>query len=167
MALTAADSSDLLRFSNGDQLHGDFQGFKQGPQAVWLRDDVTAPVEFKISQLRHIVLNNGKPLKSLSSLSYVALVNGDRVPGLITSVDEKTVTLATTYAGTLTIPREQVAMLAPSPLGGRLNYHGPFLEDEWKMSHAAFPDGMPAVQEDAVDHDVEKRFPPIDLVVAD
>ena len=34
-------------------------------------------------------------------------------------------------------------MLAPSPLGGRLRYHGPFIEDEWTMANASFPDGMP------------------------
>ena len=37
------------------------------------------------------------------------------------------------------IPREQVAMLAPSPLGGRLRYHGPFIEDEWTMANAVIP----------------------------
>lgn len=153
LALTAAESSDLLRFSNGDQLHGTFQGFKPGPQAVWLRDDVTTPVDFKTSQLRHIILHGGRPVKSLASLSHVALVNGDRLPGTITGLDEKALTLTTTYAGTVTIPREQLAMLAPSPLGGRLHYHGPFIQDEWKMAHPAFPDGLPAVQGEAKDKD--------------
>ncbi len=159
VVLAAAESPDLLRFSNGDQLHGTFQGLKNGPQAIWLRDDVAAPVEFKTSQLRHIILRGGRPLKSLASLSHVALVNGDRIPGTITGLDEKTVTLATTYAGILTIPREQVAMLAPSPLGGRLHYHGPFVEDEWKMGHAAFPDGMPPVQPVAEGKDKDQPGP--------
>ncbi len=143
--LTAAEPSDLLRFSNGDQLHGRFQGIQPGPQAVWRHDDVAAPVDFKTSRLRHIVLRGGRPLKPLSSLSHVALVNGDRLPGTITGMDAETITLETSCAGVLKIPRDQVAMLAPSPLGGRLQYHGPFLEDEWKMSHASFPDGMPSV----------------------
>lgn len=143
--LAAAEPSDLLRFSNGDQLHGHFQGIHAGPQAVWRRDDVAAPVDFKTSQLRHVVLRGGRPLKPLSSLSHIALVNGDRLPGKVAGMDEETISLETSYAGVLKIPRDQVAMLAPSPLGGRLQYHGPFLEDEWKMSNASFPEGMPPV----------------------
>ncbi|MES2439245.1 MAG: hypothetical protein V4584_09260 [Verrucomicrobiota bacterium] len=144
MVLAAAESPDLLRFSNGDQLHGTFQGIKDGPQAVWLRDDVAAPVDFKTEQLRHIVLHGGRPLRSLASLSNVALVNGDRVPGTLVEMNDEAITLDTPYAGAVRIPRDQVAMLAPSPLGGRLHYHGPFIEDEWKMANASFPDGMPS-----------------------
>lgn len=138
-----AAETDLLRFANGDQLHGSFEGIKAGPTAIWKRDDVAAAVDFKTDQLRHIVLRGGRPLKPLASLSHVALVNGDRIPGTLTALDDSSFTLETTYAGVLKIPRNQVAMFAPSPLGGRLYYHGPFREDEWRMANASFPDGMP------------------------
>jgi hypothetical protein len=147
-AALAAESTDLLRFNNGDQLHGTFAGIKEGPWAVWQREDVKERVDFKTDQVRHIVLRGGQPAKPLVSLSHVALINGDRVPGLITSMDESTVTLETAYAGALRIPRDHIAMLAPSPLGGRLRYQGPFVADEWKMAHASFPEGMPAVAPD-------------------
>lgn len=143
MVLAAAEPPDLLRFANGDQLHGTFQGIKPGSQVIWQRDDLNAPVEFKPAQLRHIVLRGGKPVNALKSYSHLALVNGDNIPGTITGMDADTITLDTSYAGTITIPREQVTMLAPSPLGGRLRYHGPFVEDEWKMTNASFPEGMP------------------------
>ncbi|MES2922320.1 MAG: hypothetical protein V4819_12280 [Verrucomicrobiota bacterium] len=153
MALVAAESSDLLRFTNGDQLHGSFQGLKDGPRAIWQRDDVAAPVEFETEQLRHIVLHGGKPLRPLASLSHLALVNGDSIPGTVTDLDDDAVTIDTSYAGPLRFPRNQVARLSPSPLGGRLHYHGPFIEDEWKMANAAFPDGMPPAKPDAVEKD--------------
>ncbi len=143
MVLTASEAPDLMRFDNGDQLHGTFQGLKDGPKAVWLRDDVSAPVDFNISQVRHIILRGGRPVKSLTSLSNVALINGDRIPGKIISLDETAMILETSYAGVLRIPRDQVTLLAPSPLGGRLNYHGPFNADEWKMANVAFPAGLP------------------------
>jgi len=143
MVLAAAEPPDLVRFSNGDQLHGAFQGFKEGSQAVWRNDDAAAPVDFKTARIRHVILRGGRPLKPLTSLSHVALVNGDRVPGTITGLDDEALTLETTFAGSLRIPREQVAMFAPSPLGGRVHYHGPFVEDEWKMANASFPDGLP------------------------
>jgi hypothetical protein len=143
MVLAAAESSDLLRFTNGDQLHGSFQGFKDGSQAVWQRDDLAAPVDFKTAQLRQVVLRGGRSLKSLRSLSHLGLVNGDSIPGTITDLDDEMVTLETSYAGALRIPRAQVAMFAPSPLGGRLHYHGPFVAEEWQMANVSFPDGMP------------------------
>ncbi len=155
-ALAAAESSDLLRFSNGDQLHGSFQGLKDGPRAIWKRDDVAAPVDFETDQLRHIVLRGGKPLRPLASLSHVALVDGDSLPGTVTDLDNEWLTLETAYAGALKIPRNQVARLAPSPLGGRLHYHGPFIEDEWKMANASFPDGMPPAKPAAEDRGKDK-----------
>lgn len=147
LALTAAEPQDLLRFGNGDQLHGKFTGIKDGPQVIWQRDDVKAPVDFKTEQLRHIVLNGGRPKTGLASLSHVVLVNGDSIPGTVTDMDAEGITLETPYAGSLRVPRDQMAMLAPSPLGGRLHYHGPFIKDEWKMANASFPSGMPAVSE--------------------
>ena len=160
MVLAAAESPDLLRFANGDQLHGTFQGIKIGSQVVWKRDDINAPVEFKPSQLRHVVLRGGKPLKALTSYSHLALVSGDSIPGKITDVDDTTITVETLFAGTMRIPREQVAMLAPSPLGGRLHYHGPFIEDEWTMANASFPDGMPPAVPDSGEKDKNKAGKP-------
>ncbi len=157
MVLAAAESPDLLRFTDGDQLHGTFQGIKHGSQVVWQRDDINAPVEFKPSQIRHVVLRGGKPLKALTSFSHLALVSGDSIPGKITDMDDTTITVETLYAGSMRIPREQVAMLAPSPLGGRLRYHGPFVEDEWTMANASFPDGMPPATPDTDGKDRDKN----------
>ena len=142
----AAESPDLLRFTNGDQLHGTFLGIKTGPRAVWQRDDVAAPVDFTTTQIRQIVMHGGRPVKPLAALSHLGLVSGDRLPGAITGLDAATITLDTPYAGVLRIPRQQVALLAPNPLGGRVYYHGPFIEDEWKMRHAGYPDGLPDVE---------------------
>lgn len=157
MVLAAAESPDLLRFTNGDQLHGTFQGIKDGSQVIWQRDDLGAPVEFKPAQLRHVVLRGGKPLKALTSFSNLAMVNGDNIPGTITDIDSETVTVETLYAGSIRIPREQVAMLAPNPLGGRLRYHGPFAADDWKMANASFPDGMPPPAPDSAKSEKETK----------
>lgn len=147
--LFAAERPDLLRFTNNDQLHGSFQGIKSGPRAVWLRDDLEAPVDFKTERVRHIVLHGGRPIRALESLSHAGLVNGDRIPGTITGIDDEQITIDTGFAGMLHIPRKQVSILSPNPLGGRVYYHGPFSEDDWKMKHPAFPDGLPdSVPED-------------------
>ncbi len=143
LPLAAAVAPDLLRFSNGDQLHGTFEGIATGGEIRWRREDVAESVGYKTDLVRHVVLNGGRPHAPLDSLSNVALVNGDRIPGNITGMDESSVTLETDFAGTLRIPRNEISMLAPSPLGGRLRYHGPFVEDEWRQFHPSFPDGIP------------------------
>jgi hypothetical protein len=145
--LHAAERTDLLRFTNGDQLHGAFLGIETGPQAVWKRDDLTGPVRFKTSGVRHIVLRGGQPAKGLATLSNIGLANGDRIPGTVTAMDAESLTIDSEWAGTLRVPRNQVAMLAPNPLGGRIHYHGPFSDDGWRMAHPAFPKGLPAAKE--------------------
>lgn len=161
-SLAAADRPDLLRFTNGDQLHGSFVGIKEGPQTVWQRDDLGAPIDFKTERIRHIILHGGRAIKPLESLSNVSLVNGDRIPGIVTGIDADQVILDTVIAGELRIPRAQVAMLSPNPLGGRVYYHGPFSEDDWKMTSSTFPNGLPlgvladAEENGAADSDTEK-----------
>lgn len=144
IAATAADQPDLLRFTNDDQLRGSFVGIKDGPQVIWQHEDLAAPADFKTTRIRHIVLRGGHPLKPAGTLSHLGLVNGDRVPGTVTAMDGETITLDTSYAGMLRVPRDHVAMLAPNPLGGRIHYHGPFAEEDWKMIHVSHPDGLPA-----------------------
>lgn len=131
--VSAEPSADVLRFVNGDQLHGIYQGVKEGPEVLWKRDDLSESASFKAGQLRHVVLNAGRPGKSLTSLSNVGLVNGDRLPGTVVEMDHEAVMIETAYAGKIRLPRAQVAMLAPSPMGGRVSYFGPFLRDEWEM----------------------------------
>lgn len=135
---------DLLRFENGDQLHGSFQGIKDGSLAVWERDDLSNPVEFNTSQVQKIILRGARPIKSTGSLSQVTLVNGDRLPGTLVGLDDESVTVATTFAGVLKVPRKLVGTVSPAPMGAKVRYYGPYSEDGWLMISTAHPDGIPA-----------------------
>ena len=145
---------DLLRFVNGDQLHGSFQGIKPGGLVLWQRPDLTAQGEFKSAQIQKIILRAGRPDQSNESLAHVALINGDRIPGTLSALDDDTVTVDTTFGGVMHIPRKLVGMVAPLPLGGRVLYHGPYSEDGWLMTNVEFPDGIPAPA--ATDKSAEK-----------
>ena len=46
--LQAEQTSDLLRFTNGDQLHGQFQGIAEGPSLVWKRQDLNETAKFGV-----------------------------------------------------------------------------------------------------------------------
>lgn len=148
-ALAAEDRDDLLRFTNGDQLHGEYLGIKEGPRMIWKRGDIEGLVEFKTSGIRHLVLHGGRPNRALESLSHIGLVNGDRIPGSVTGMDDEFLTLETGCAGVLRVPRKQVALLAPNPMGGRMYFYGPFSEDGWKCIHPSFPEGLPEPAPDA------------------
>jgi len=131
--LHAEVADDLLRFGNGDQLHGQFQGIAQGPNLIWKRNDLDDSAKFGISELRHLVLRGGNPADALKSISLVELVNGDQIPGIVTGLNDKQVVIETGCAGTLTLDRNKVARIAPQPLGGRLHYHGPFSAKPWDV----------------------------------
>lgn len=150
MAAEDRQPGDLLRFTNGDRLDGHFGGLKEGPSVIWRRDDVNAPLDFKTTQLRQVVLRSARPAKPLPDFSSIGLVNGDRIPGTLAGMDAEELTLETTCAGPLTIRRKDVTMISPNPLGGKLLYSGPFSDEGWTLAAMAQEDEPPAAnQKDA------------------
>jgi hypothetical protein len=139
---------DLLSFANGDQLHGRLSGITAGPSVQWKRDDVGEEVKFKSSELRRIVLRGGRPEKSTGGFAHIGTSNGDRIPGVVREMDDKRLVLDTTFGGMIQIPRDQVGLLAPNPLGGRVLYHGPYDQEEWVMIDNEHPEGIPALKVD-------------------
>jgi hypothetical protein len=155
--LASAESTDLLRFDNGDQLHGTFQGFGEKQAVIWKRDKADAEtIQFDSSDIRQVILNSGKPGRSLGSIAYVGTINGDRIPGVVQEIDEKRVFVQTDFAGLLEFPREQVGIIAPNPMGGRVLYHGPFDKTEWIQKNFKHPIGIPM---DKNEVEIEKDFP--------
>jgi len=156
--LGAEDRDDMLRFDNGDQLHGRFTGMGAGPSVLWKRDDISDEVKFDSADLRQIVLRGGRPATALTSLSHIGTINGDRIPGIIRTLDDKHVTIETEFAGMLEFPRDQVGLLAPNPLGGRVLYNGPFDASEWRNISYEHPEGLPEEKEDAKPDDNFPRW---------
>jgi hypothetical protein len=140
---------DLLRFTNGDQLHGRFSGVAAASSVQWKRDDVGEEMIFKSSELRRIVLRGGRPEKSIEGFSHVGTSNGDRIPGVVREMDDKFIVLDTKFGGVIRIPRDQVGLLAPHPLGGRILYHGPYDPEEWVMINSKHQEEIPALKVDA------------------
>lgn len=135
-SLAAAEPVDLLRFTNGNQLDGRFAGIDTVGTITWTRPDVATPMPFQREKIRQIILRNARPLSLLADPCHVTLVNGDRLPGSVVAADRDSVTLATGAAGTLVLPRDAVAVVAPHPFGGRLIYAGPFDTKGWNTVRA-------------------------------
>jgi hypothetical protein len=146
--------SDMLRFTTGDQLQGTFKGINENGRISWARPDVPQPIEFQRDKVRQIVLHGGHPLSATNSVNHVGLVNGDRIPGRLVSMDDSHVTILTESAGRIEIPRDAVSLIAPNPFGGRLIYAGPFDEASWKVvsaNPAPPPDPQAAGKEETSD----------------
>lgn len=154
--LSFAEETDLLRFDNGDQIHGKFQGFHEKNAILWKRNKEGEPIQFNSSDIRQVILNSGKPEKSILNLSYVGNANGDRIPGSVQEMDDKRVVIQTDFAGLLEFPRDQVAIIAPNPMGGRVLYHGPFDKSEWIQRTKKSQSGIAMDKDEA---EIEKESP--------
>lgn len=155
--IAAEEIPDLLRFHNGDQLHGKFLGMEAGPMMLWQRKDVVEPVRFELKNIRHAVLRGGSPKQGVGTLSQVELINGDHIPGTITNLNESTITLDTNYAGKVEIPRQHVTMMAPNPLGGRAYYHGPFSDAGWEIINSKHPQGTAFIERDPFEENIKPQ----------
>jgi hypothetical protein len=132
---------DILRLTNGE-LEGTFGGLDAKGILRWEREDGVAPMEFKTDKVRQIVLRGGHPVDAGKDAAHIELINGDKLPAHIVSLDKDVFTLDTPMAGQMVIPRDAVVSAAPNPFGGRLIYAGPFSEDSWEIYSPAddFPD---------------------------
>ena len=123
--------TDLLRFTNGDIMHGNFAGLKGG--ILWNRPDIDEPIRFELKNLRQVVFDGGNNSPAQPKSPFVSLVNGDEIPGKIISLDEKALVIDSPLTGQISIPRDQLKTLNPNPFGGQLHYAGPFSSDQWVM----------------------------------
>ena len=123
--------ADILRYDNGDLIHGKFGGIDGG--ILWKRPDWDRPVRVQREGIRQVVFNGGQPGIHSSKTSHVALINGDQIPGEIKSLNEKHLILASPVLGEIEIPRDQLKELSPNPFDGKLSYAGPFTSDGWVL----------------------------------
>lgn len=164
-AESEAGDQDLLRFTNGDALHGTFAGMAEGAAVKWQHADARNAIVLETKRLRHLAFSGGRARTPLRSSSFVLLHGGDRIPGTILSLDAETLTIETEVAGTLSIPRQVIRQIAPNPHGGAVHYVGPFAGEEWTIvspEEEAAPEGAEEPQEqqpDGEEKDEEKAAP--------
>ena len=128
-----AAGDDVLRFTNGDQLHGEYQGIGEGQSVQWSRPDLNAPISLKSENVRHIILQDAAPQKDPNLFAYVTLANGDQIPGRVISFDKTSMQLDSHAIGKISIPSSSVIGINPNPFGGKLQYVGPFTPDGWEI----------------------------------
>lgn len=122
---------DIILFENGDLMHGIFGGIDGG--LLWERKDIPRPIKFPIPGIRQIVFQGSTGVVMEKDTSFITLVSGDRIPGEIVSLDEKSLVVKSSVVGKLTIPREHIESLSPNPFDGELFYSGPYNSNGWMI----------------------------------
>ncbi|MCG3149368.1 MAG: hypothetical protein PCFJNLEI_02828 [Verrucomicrobiae bacterium] len=131
----AADG--LLRFRNGDSLHGELETIDATGQVEWRHAEASDPLRFSIRNVMQILLAGQPPAAAPAARAgampaTVVLTNGDTLRGDIVSLDAKTLTLATWFAGTLPIQRVMIRRITPVLGGEALVLDGIGSLADWK-----------------------------------
>ncbi|MDB4629128.1 hypothetical protein OAF72_03100 [Akkermansiaceae bacterium] len=122
---------DLILFDNGDVMHGTFGGIQDG--LLWERKDIDRPIKFSIPAIRQVVFKGSSGVVMEKETSFITLVSGDRIPGKIVSLDDKSLVVKSSVVGDLKIPREHIKSLSPNPFDGELFYSGPYNSNGWMI----------------------------------
>ena len=147
---------DMLRFQNGDSLHGSFMGLREGILR-WKHSEAREHIDLKTDKLRRLTFQGGRSRKNLRSPSYVRLLDGGRIPGTLTSLDAETLIMETEFAGSVSIPRAFISQISPRPHGGLIHYMGPFGADEWNVVEPPEPEEVEKEPEDNPDGKPEEE----------
>ncbi|MCX6997655.1 MAG: hypothetical protein NTV49_11355 [Kiritimatiellaeota bacterium] len=144
----AADG-DLLKFSNGDALHGTLVSVEADGALRWRRTDIKDPVSFNPDNVLELQLAPRPPRTPRTPhRQVVELTNGDRLAGDVMALNDKVLKLDTWYAGRLELKRAMVQRIAcraaqpeavyagPTGLTGWTAAEGP--RNSWKYKGGAF-----------------------------
>lgn len=122
---------DLILFDNGDVMHGTFGGIQDG--LLWERKDIDRPIKFSIPAIRQVVFKGSSGVVMEKETAFITLVSGDRIPGKIVSLDDKSLVVKSSVVGDLKIPRKHIKSLSPNPFDGELFYSGPYNSNGWMI----------------------------------
>lgn len=108
-ATAVPQDGDVLKFRNGDSLHGTVMTVVPGTGLRWRRSDVKEPVGFDLANVVELQLSARPPRTSRTAHhTVIELTNGDRLAGDIVSLNDKVLVLNTWYAGTLSVKRPMI-----------------------------------------------------------
>lgn len=124
-------SNDILSFTNGDSLHGNFVDLTEGG-VLWQRKGAE-PANYALDDLRLIGFNHGQAKTPLKPTNLVHLVTGDVIPGEVAGLSEDSIQIKTEFAGEMSFSRDLVESFERIPGGGNLVFYGPFYDQDWTI----------------------------------
>ena len=134
-------AKDMLLLKNSDQISGTLHSFQHPGITVWNRADTDAPFEFRSEAIDEILLGDRpKPIGPTSENVTLRLNNGDTISGNWKSLDAEFLTLETTLAGELKIPRNRWQWAAFRHSDAKYLFEGPRGLADWTVGEVTAGD---------------------------
>jgi len=132
-ATPAGKAEDVLKFKNGDKLHGILVAASPDEGICWSREDTRSAIRFALANVAEIQLGNvaAPPLRGPRAVAH--LTNGDSLSGEIVALSQQTLQFRTWYAGELALKRPMLASLEPGLGTLTVLYAGPNSITEWQQ----------------------------------
>jgi hypothetical protein len=132
LALLLPAAADEVTLADGSRLSGTVTALADGGQLLLTSDLSFEPFQLKAESLRRVdFATEGKSSDEHDAL--VVLANGDQLPADLAGIDAGTVTLRTSFAGEIRIPRESVRTIQLGVRPRKLIYRGPDDEFGWNI----------------------------------
>jgi len=131
----SGSAADVLRFLNGDQLHGELNLIGRNG-LIWQHGHVEEPMRFGRDIVKDVELNGPFPDANFRMLTRVSLTNGDDYRGTVVEMDKERLVLETPYGGELELAAEMIRELSLSTEQARILYQGPTGRDDFVISES-------------------------------
>lgn len=125
----------ILRFRNGDTLHGLLVNITNAGQCEWRHPDSKEPLHFSTQNTIQMNLPGGGVPPTGNAV--ILLSNGDSLRGDVELLDDNNLTLNTAYAGVLKIKRTMIRAIAPRRATESIVMDGLTSMDGWKKMNGA------------------------------
>lgn len=133
----AVDGSreSILQFVNGDRLRGDLAGITAEAGIIWQSPAADQPLRFAPSAIASLSLAGSGARPPATPSAVVELINDDSLRGELLGLDANGLSLKTSYAGTVTVPRSMLRRVETPPK--RVVFEGLISLADWQRSPPA------------------------------
>lgn len=131
--LTVRATGDLLRLTDGSELHGALAGIAPGQSVAWSHPDSTNPITLGAGTVDLIRFANAKTVP-LTPKNIIRFVNGDEIPADITSLGWDKIGVNTWFSGPAAVARASVQSITFLPKGYTSSFEGPLGPQGWLVT---------------------------------
>jgi hypothetical protein len=125
-----ADQGDLLEFLDGSLMHGGLKRMDAASGLRWENPAARKPIDLQPDHIGSIRFARAAAV-TVAPTSQLRLVNGDDMPGSVTSLDNDHLGFSTWFGGALTVPRASVQTITFLSSNYTVLYEGPDNADGW------------------------------------
>ena len=125
-------NQDSIIFKDGGNLYGEFKGFTADGNINWSRKGAKNEQKYESGSISQLTINGGRPGENAPHTGYLSLVNGDKLPGEIVSIEGESIQLKTAYSGIVTIKKSAVRSFFPNPDGKAYLINGFGKNQKWE-----------------------------------